>query len=302
MPNKIRLIATLPPLVGHRRLIIDHPAVDELRLNTIMPISESQKAVLKRLKEEVGKKKLWLDLKTRQLRITQFSYLPYAFVRLSHKIQLDPPFPIHFKDGTATVVEVVDGNKLILSDRPDRIVGEGEPVNILDPWLKIKGFLTPGDREYIKAAKSLGMHSYMLSFTESQEDIEAVRAIDPEAEICAKIESLRGLDFVQHDYSALKGVRLMAARDDLYAQMPGGDKIKILKALKLIVNADPKAVVASKIFTSLENQKEASLGDISDVELMRRMGYRNFMLSDGVCFREKVFSEAAKIFQSWRTS
>lgn len=301
MRSKLSLIATLPPLVGHRRAIIDHPAVDELRLNTVMPIGESRKQVLKRLKEEVGKKKLWLDLKARQLRITQFSYLPYSFVRLNHRIEVKVPTTIYFKDGSATVVEIVDGDKLILSDRPDRIVGEGEPVNILDPWLKIKGFLTASDREYIRAAKSLGMHSYMLSFTESWEDIQAVRAIDSEAEICAKIESLRGLDFVNHEYPGLKGIRLMAARDDLYAQMPK-DKILILKALKTIVSADPKAVVASKIFTSLENQKEAALGDISDVELMSRLGYRNFMLSDGVCFREKAFLGAANLFQSWRTS
>ncbi len=299
MSKKVRLIATLPPLVEHRRLIIDHPDVAELRFNTVMPIGESREVLLRRLKKEVGEKKLWLDLKARQLRITKFSYLPYAFIRLNHRIQVDLPTTIYFKDGSAKVVDIVDGNKLILADRPDRIVGEGEPVNILDPRLKIDGFLTKSDVAYIKAAKSLGLHSYMLSFAEKAEDIKAVLKIDPKAEICAKIESLKGLDFVENDYPDLN-VRLMAARDDLYAQMK--DKTNIVEALKLIAWCDPQAIVASKILTSLEHQPEVALADLSDLELMRHIGYQNFMLSDGVCFREKVFLEAVHVFHSWRES
>ena len=40
--------------------------------------------------------------------------------------------------------------------------------------LQIKGFLTPEDKEYIEAAKRLGIHDYMLSFVEEEGDMQEV--------------------------------------------------------------------------------------------------------------------------------
>ncbi len=287
MSRKIKVISTVAPYVRHREFIAQNVVVDELRLNTIQPIAEEPIEVLAELKKTCAGKRLWIDLKTRQLRIVKFAYIPFAFVELSHKIKVDLPTEIFFKGFSTRVVRIVDGNRLILEDRPEEIVGDGQPVNILDPSLEVEGFLTDKDIAYIEAAKKLGLHCYMLSFTEKGSDIEAVLKLDPRAQIVAKIESMRGLEFVRGNYRKFrkKGVHLMAARDDLFVNM-GMNSEKIIGVLEEILDADPQAIVASRILTSLEEQSEVSMGDISDLELMLRMGYKNVMLSDGLCFCE----------------
>jgi pyruvate kinase len=275
--------------VDHRQAIIAHPRVDELRFNTISPLAETRAEMVARLRRECRAKKLWLDLKGRQLRITKFAYLPYAYVELSHRIAVGVPCDVHFRDGVSRVAEVVGGNKLILNRRPTRVVGEGEPVNILDDSLVVDGYLTESDKEYVAAARAQGLHAYMLSFAEGAADIDCVRAIDPEAELVAKIESRRGLAWV--DAAA---VRLMAARDDLYVQL-GADKAGYVPALERIVKKDPSAIVASRILESLETSPAVSSQDIADLELMLRLGFTTFMLSDSLCFHEASFQAAMDV-------
>ncbi|MBI5077740.1 hypothetical protein HZB94_05185 [Candidatus Falkowbacteria bacterium] len=290
--KSVKVIATLPPLVGHREEIIGHQLVDELRFNTIMPISESPRKTLARLKRECGGKRLWVDLKARQLRITKYAYLPYAYVRLNHRIQVDLPATALFKEGTATIAAIENGNKLILADRPEQIVGDGQPINILSSSLRVEGFFTKRDEQYISAAMALDIHDYWLSFFESQDDADELLKRDPQANIVAKIESMKGMAFVAA-LSKLDNLRLMAARDDLFINM-GQNKPRILKALKLIIKKDPSAIVASRILTSLEESDSVSLGDISDLTLMLEFGFRTIMLSDGLCFRRVAFQAAMR--------
>ncbi len=286
------LIATLPPYVRHRDAIASHPAVAALRFNTIMPIGEPKREVLHSLVASCDGKPLFVDLKGRQLRITRFAYLPYAFVEISRPIAVELPARIRFKDGDGEIVRIVDGTKLILAERPPRVVGAGEPVTILDPTLVVDGYLTDDDREYVAAARALGVHDYLLSFVETADDLAELRALDPEARIIAKIESRRGVELVR---GGLAGAGLMAARDDLYLQH-GDDPCTVLDALEVIIAADPEAVVASRILTSLEDGELPSLADLSDLALMYRMGYRAFMLSDGLCFSERAFRRAIATF------
>jgi hypothetical protein len=294
------LVATLPPYVAHRQAIVDHPGVGALRFNTIMPVGEEKPDVLRSLRDACGTKPLWIDLKGRQLRITQFAYLPFAYVDVSHRLTVDLPARIHFKDGEAEVVRVVGGNRLILADRPPRVVGAGEPVNILDSSLRIHGFLTEDDKEYVRAARDLGIHRYMLSFVEEDSDIRELMDLDPDAQVLAKIESRRGLAFVRDHYDTHRQhVRLMAARDDLYINM-GPRKVEMLDALALILREDPEAVVASRVLTSLEEQETVSLADLSDLHLMHRMGFRHVMLSDGLCFRERAFRRAMEVWGAYQ--
>lgn len=293
----MKLIATLPPYVRHRETIARHPAVDALRFNTIMPIGEPKRTVLATLLGACGGKPLYIDLKGRQLRITRFAYLPYAVVEISRRIAVDLPARVTFKDCEAEIVRIVDGNKLILAERPMRVVGAGEPINILDDSLVVEGYLTDDDREYVAAARALGIHDYLLSFVEAPDDIAELRALDPDARIVAKIESQRGLDFVRDGApDSRAGVRLMAARDDLLRQM-GDAAHEILEALELIVQRDPDAIVASRILTSLEDDASVALGDLADLALMYRMGYRTFMFSDGLCFSERAFDRAVAVYQ-----
>lgn len=312
----VKIMATLAPYVDHRAEVIGHPLVSELRLNTVMPIAETKQELLTRLKNECRGKKLWLDLKTRQLRITKFAYLPYAYVELSHKIKVNLPATIYFKDCTAKIVEIFNGNKLILAERPLRTVGEGEPVNILDPSLEIEKFLTFGDLEYVEAAKKLGLHNYLLSFVEKRQDIVDLLWVDPQATIIAKIESKRGLDFVQTGYKSLiesqrglylpqigyksykKRVQLMAARDDLYINM-GEQKTEVLRALATIVKANPQAYCASRLLTSLEEADTVALQDLSDLQLMLLLGFSNFLLSDMLCFRHTAFTKTMAVLSEF---
>ncbi len=285
------LIATLPPYVRHRDAIAQHPSVDALRFNTIMPIGEPKRDVLASLAEACGDKPLFIDLKGRQLRITRFAYLPYAVVEISRPIRVDLPARLLFKDCACEIVRIVDGTQLILADRPPRVVGAGEPVTILEPSLAIDGYLTDDDRAYVRAARALGLHDYLLSFVEQASDLDEVRALDPEARLVAKIESPRGLDLVR----AGAGVRLMAARDDLYLQM-GAARVAMLDALELIARDPGDPIVASRILTSLETDDAVAFGDLADLVLMHQFGYRSFMLSDGLCFSERAFARAMAVY------
>jgi len=291
------LIATLPLLPRYRYDITRHPLVDQLRYNTVMPLDVDIDRAVSELIRIAESKPLWLDLKTRQLRIAKFAYLPYSYVELSHKISVELPCPLFFKDCIAEIDSIVDGNRLILSERPVRTVGAGEPVNILEPTLEIQGFLTDQDREFISAASSQGLHNYMLSFVEKKDDIEEILALDSKAVIIAKIESQRGLDFVEECARSYPHVRLMAARDDLYINM-GDDKAEILQALLHIVKHDRNAIAASRIFTSLLDSPTVSMGDISDLYMLTLTGYSSFMLSDEICRIRDIFK---KVIDNWES-
>ena len=94
------------------------------------------------------------------------------------------------------------------------------------------------------------------------------------------------------------------ARDDLLLQM-GAARPAILAALEQLAAADPEAIVASRLLTSLETEPQVALGDLADVALMYRLGYRSFMLSDGLCFSERAFDRAVAVFaelEAWLTN
>jgi hypothetical protein len=289
--KRINIIATLPPYAEHRRFIIEHPLVDELRFNSIWDLNVTCEELLRRLREECGDKRLWIDLKARQLRIIENAWIPEAFAHINHKIQVDLPTDAHFRNYTARVVEIVAGDRLIFDPAPRTAVGRGQPLNIIHPSLKIDGFLLESDRQYVVAAARLGMHNFLLSFYEGWEDSVEVLTLDPKANIVAKIESRRGMKFVRNEYNKLpksKRPRLMAARDDLwehYREQRAG----YLPAVQDIVRADSKAIAASRILTSLENSGRPSSNDLSDLELLLRMGYRTIMLSDGLCLDRVAF-------------
>jgi len=290
----MNVIATLPLRVNFKKQIVDSIAIDEIRINTINPLAKPPKETLEQVMALCPDKKIWIDLKCRQLRIDQFSHVPSDFVLLNHKIKVPTPTPIHFDDhNVGEIASIVDGNKLILAYSPHKIVGKGQPVNILNPNLEIEGFFVPTDLEYIQAAKELGIHNYLLSFVEKGEDIDALLALDPEANIIAKIESKRGLDFVVKEYVRYnQQVKLMAARDDLYINM-GNNKEDIINALRLIIQMDCGAIVASKILTSFTKSSVPDIHDMTDLEWLRSIGYRNMMLCDNVCEEYECFQRAS---------
>lgn len=295
------LIATLPLYPKYRTDVAAHPLVTALRFNTVTPLDTSIQSTVDGLLGVAYPKRLWLDLKARQLRITQFAYLPESYVTINHKIRVNTPCTVHFRDCASTLESVLDGDRLLLT-RPERVVGQGESINILDDSLEVEGFLTEQDCEYVAAFIQRDQHRYMLSFVQSRRDCEALWELDPQAEIIAKIEDRRGLRFVAEEYPAMpRKPRLMLAADDLYIHM-GRNKAAMLSALRQVIAADPEAIAASRLLTSLHDPhsdrlNEVFLGDLAYLWLLESLGYRTLMLSDEICRLRVVFAEVMAVYQ-----
>ncbi len=284
----MKAIVTTPPYSPFIDEVVAHPIVSGVRLNTVMPIKGNLEDTLKNLQDKVKDKDLWIDLKCRQLRIVGYWTPPYTEIQLSHKIKVKTPVNAYFgKDGDRATILEVDGNKIITQEGPKRVVGPGESVNIIDPSLSIEGYFTDTDKRYIEAGIKLGINKYMLSFVEKKNDIEAFKKLYPNADIVAKIESQKGLDYVNNYW---KGeARLMAARGDLYIEV--SKPHKIIKAVNDIIRKDENAIVASRILESLAYKLEPSCSDIGDVDSLMNIGYKTFMFGDEICMeRDSIIS------------
>ncbi|MDP3792353.1 MAG: pyruvate kinase [bacterium] len=297
------LIVSLPPVHQEVLLkeIITHPHVGAVRYNTGMSSPYEPREVIRRIQEHAAPlhKPVWVDLKGKQLRVTEWANLPDGPIVLNHRIKVQMPAKVCFRgDDCCQLKEVVDGNKIYVDPLPKAPVGRGQSVNILTTKLEIEGGLLPLDYEYIQAALQEGVTNFMLSFVESMDDVrELENALEKHlsrSKICLKIESQAGLGFVNKTSVAkLQPYRLMAARDDLMIQV---GVLNMLSALKLIIGKDQKAICASRLFLDLE-KGDVSMADISDLELMRVLGYRYFMLSDGIS--REHFPTAIKFWQEW---
>ncbi|HND33021.1 MAG TPA: pyruvate kinase, partial [Myxococcota bacterium] len=176
-------------------------------------------------------------------------------------------------------------------------VGRGESVKIPPPRLKIFGTLTESDRRYLEAMKKLGLRRVMLSFVETAADVAEVQALLPGAEVIQKIESVRGLDYVRREGN--RHGRLMAARGDLFVEVP--QPHRILSALRWIQEADPEAIVASRLFPSLARGPVPEAADISDAAFLLALGYQSFMLGDEVCLRRDSVMAALHLLEAVAT-
>ena len=319
----MEVFVTLDPHSNFIREIASKRSVKGIRFNTSAAMKESPKHLLERLEEEVYPKELWVDLKCRQLRVTKDAIIPPDNLHISHRIRVDTPTDMWFKslkrndnnritEETYRSLKVTDvsgwgavkgGNRLKL--RTPRGVevrfGSGAAISILDPSLQIYGYLTKRDKNFIDAAVDLGIHRYMLSFVEEESDIRDVLNRDPEAQIMAKIESNKGLQFVDTVFPKYKdNVRLMLARGDLYMWLDRPHHI--LNASRKIIQADDRAVAASRLFESLNyvNLKKDPPGcaDITDMAYLKELGYESFLLGDAICYDKKRLEIAIGIMEA----
>lgn len=295
------LIATLPPVYRDAlmREMFANENVTELRYNTGMVSPYSAKETLQKILAigEPSKKTLWIDLKGRQLRITEWARPDYAKIVLNHNVVVEGEAWAVFRDGVSCEIRFAKDNAIYLDGAPKEALGAGQSLNIHGEHVEIEGYLTDSDLEYIAAARELGLSCFMLSFVETVEDIaEAIAAFGSEKDLKLglKIESQKGIGFVKELVRLPKNCELVAARDDLYINI-GEDKTVIIEALGAIAGKCPDPIVASRIFQGLESDGRVSLCDICDLELMRRLGFRRFMLSDGLCQRH--FGQAVMEWQ-----
>ncbi|HAU66694.1 TPA: hypothetical protein DCW61_05090 [Candidatus Uhrbacteria bacterium] len=321
----MKVITTIHPLSPFLADVIAHPVISGVRINTVMPMRRPLEDGLAKIKKVAGAKDVWIDLKCRQIRTSHGFFFeapehprkivvgdttcmldcsnprahgvvrtpPWAELIITHKIKVDlskGPVRCYLQDGydSALIADIIDGNRLLMLDGPKRVVGGGESINILDPSLEIEGYLTETDNEFVTAAKKVGIHTYMLSYVEQDEDIAALLALDPDARILAKIESQKGIIWTKESfpkkYATHPNVSLMAARGDLYVEVGIERPDLIIGALKRIIKYDSRAVMASRILTSLRQGPRPTCSDITDIECMRLMGYKTFMVGDDICF------------------
>jgi pyruvate kinase len=298
------LIATLPAAHQTRliREIIEHPAVHGVRYNVGARSPYPPRETLERLIEatERAGKLFWVDIKGRQLRIVQWAVPTFGDITLNHAIEVETPARIFFRGNEWSEIVEVRGNRLFVDPQPPSAVGQGQAVNVHGRNLKIDGYLTEDDEAYLDACAQLGIERVMLSFVEEAEDIAVVRARLPEANCVLKIESPKGLDFIRTaSADTLAGCQLMAARDDLMINI-GENKTAMFSALELLIKKDPAAILASRIFQGLEQKNgTVTMGDLSDLRLMETLGYRNFLLSDGLC--QRFFHEAMQAWDAYRS-
>lgn len=298
------LIVSLPQVHQEDlfREIITHPCVGAVRYNTGMSSAYEPCEVIRHIQEYAAPlhKPVWIDLKGKQLRVVEWANLPNGPIVLNHRVKVQMPAKVYFRgDDCCELKEVIDGNKIYVDPLPKAPVGRGQSVNILSIKLEIEGGLLPLDHDYIKAALQEGIANFMLSFVESWDDVRelenALGKYVSKSKICLKIESQVGLDFVERIGTNLLGTsyQLMAARDDLMIQI---GLYNMTNALKTIIQIDPKTICASRFLMGLETG-DVSMADISDLEYMRQLGYRDFMLSDGIS--REHFPAAIKFWQEW---
>jgi len=303
------LIITLPPVHQKKLLreVISHPQVQAVRYNTGVDSAYSQRETLEKILELTVKygKPFYVDLKGRQLRVVEWATLPFGPIVLNHRIKVDLPAKVFFRgDDSCDLREVVDGRKLYVDPLPKYPVGRGQAVNVIGKNLEIDRFFTDNDYAYTKAAIDLGVSRFMLSFVEDMDYIVALEELlqrysdgnrSSEYEIVLKIESQAGVEFVRNASDGLlSDYQLMAARDDLMIQIGG---LKMIEAIGVIIERDPDAICASRLLMGLEQAGEVTMADISDLQLMQRMGYKRFMLSDGVS--RNNFKEAIKFWRKY---
>jgi hypothetical protein len=316
-----KIIVTVPAETTARyRDLATHNAVEGFRINTNLTPTSPIEHILENAKFESAGKPLWVDLKCRQLRIADYEVqiLPTEEIhriKLSHDIELNTPVDFYVDNGQYLGRAFSLENKNTLVSRSSSRTGQGLPlpsqdgrgirpgmsININDPSLVVKGFLTQKDEMYIDAAKKAGIHDYMLSFVESQKDIDDLLALDKDARIVAKIESQKGLDFVDNDYQnankqAGGKINLLTARGDLYTELNMVDQI--IDASEKMIRADKDAIFASRILESLVNVDAVPrCSELFDVYAGLKMGYTRFLLGDEVCRGKTSVKAALGLFE-----
>lgn len=293
------LIITQGPYSSFLKEVAGMDVVSGIRLNTIMPIHEARtEDKLQELRDAVHPKALWVDLKARQLRVTEFANTPYTAVTISHRVKVSLPNTVYFDNGNITGKLVdIDGKRLILEDYVGRLIGPGESVNIIDDSLEYldAGLLTERDEMYVALCKKLGIPHLMLSFVERQADVDYLRSLYPGCIVMAKIESRRGLENLSEIAPAAELV--LAARGDLYTELDYPHQIAgALKKLQRI--AGDKSVVASRMLDSLLRHPMPSCPDVMDIQYLKDMGYRRFLIGDDICFKRQVLMQAVRILKA----
>lgn len=252
---KPELLVTLWPSFPHYRGFSRDSRLAGIRLNSAMMTAPELDAELEKIRMNPGRVPLWYDIKGRQPRIIEV--IPnedHLDLRLNHAVEVRTPCPVILKGGADHALLdhlEEDGRRLVFRGGPRYQVKAGESLYLRDPNLRIKGdILTPDEIAKIEKVRAAGFKRWFLSYVEQQSDLDRFQElVGKDAEIWLKIESMAGLRFVSEQFRKRDNLVLVAARGDLYVEIDKPHRIG--QALRLIVDKDPKACVASRIMLSV---------------------------------------------------
>lgn len=300
------LLVTLSPSMPHFPRFAKDGRLAGVRINSAMMYADELDGELAIAKSIVDPVPLYFDVKGRQLRIKEVHACPtHLEITLNHRISVDLPTVILFKAGedSALLTEIKnDGRRLVFSPGPKYTVKEGESICIRHPSFKILDKTFP-DYEIERIKKVVGANAFkrwVLSYVESQRDVDEFREYIGDDELVLKIENQRGLAFVANDYKPQKNATLMAARGDLYIEVPRPHDI--LNAMRLIIAKDPKAMVGSRILLSCTTKEVPDAVDFSELAWLYDIGYRRMLLCDDLCIEEHRLARAINAFEGFRNS
>ncbi len=263
MNDKLDLLITLWPSFPHFRRFACDPTVSGVRLNSakLDTAAIDQEIELARAMPESAP--LFFDVKARQPRVTEVIPGPRLELRLNHPIRvLTGSFPVQviLKGGAdyAELGSIEEGGRRLVFSRPPRFqVKPGESLCIRAPHRILGDVFTDIEREKVAKVRAAGITRYFLSYVEKQSDVDQFRElVGEDAEVWLKIENERGLDFVANQFTKDDRTTLVAARGDLYVELE--QPHHMAKALRLIVDNDPRACAASRIMLSVVDKVAAT--------------------------------------------
>jgi len=302
--KSLELAVTLWPSFPHFEKIASRKDIAGIRMNTAMVDLnhlDAEFAIANKVPDSVP---LWFDIKGRQLRVTEvMETVTHLEVKINHPIEVATPTPVLFKAGSdhCLLGRVINKNHLIFDGGPNYRVKVGESLHIRDKSLVSLGptFLDFEKNKIEKALKA-GIKKYYLSYVESQRDVdEFVELVGKDSEIILKIESQKGLEYVTK-FKKQENITLMAARGDLYVEVEKPHHI--IDALKLIIKADPEAIVGSRIFLSVVKDAIPECCDFLELAWLYDQGYRKMLLCDEICLKEDLLTNAIMAFNAFRTT
>lgn len=302
--KSLELAVTLWPSFPHFEKFATRKDIAGIRMNTAMvdlDHLDAEFAIATKIPDSVP---LWFDIKGRQLRVTEVLESPDRLeIKINHPIEVATPCPVLFKAGSdhCLLKRVVNKNHLIFDGGPHWRVKVGESLHIRDKSMVSLGptFLDFEKKKIEKALKA-GIKKYYLSYVESQRDVdEFLELVGKDSEIILKIESQKGLEYVTQ-FKKKDNITLMAARGDLYVEVEKPHHI--INALKMIIKADPEAIVGSRIFLSVVKDSIPECCDFLELAWLYDQGYRKMLLCDEICLKDELLNNAVLAFNAFRTT
>jgi hypothetical protein len=305
--DKPRGMVTLWPSFSHFSQFKDDPRLKHwgIRINSAMMSPEDVSRELQIVDDLKPKVPIWFDIKGRQLRIEEVCVeSDHLELVINHQISVDlkNPVIVLLKQGNLPInlVKLEDnGRRLVFDGNIGYIISPGESIHICHPSLRVLGpQFTDVEKERIERVVDWGCKRYCLSFVSSQKDVdECLELIGKDCELILKIEDLPGLRYVEGEFKKRDGLWLMAAVGDLYPEI--GYPQNILPAHKLIIGKDPQAFRGSRLLLTLgSGDGVPECGDVVELAWLWDIGYRNFLLCDGICFYPKILDSALNVLLS----